>query len=543
MTTSIVNYIVMTGVFCSSFLSYVLQRWIFISKKMWAYLSAAGLSAILLLLNGIFHWYSLNIALIVFAYSLLLFYAVEYIYPYKGAAGTRSKDFRVEIEGFTIPDIMAGVYISGAAGKGKTRGSFFALFKYFAKSKVLGMPWTGLLFCYKDYEFAEFAYPLFKNTGTRFVAYAPGDPSRTVKINPIDPDRYSDPIEIRALYTNIYDNVNNSKAAGADGAERFFKEAVIGAVTGMTIYLKKNRPQYCNIPYLTSIFLGCDITYIKKLLSTDPMVRVQASNLINAHADVTATIMGSLSNFLNVFNSPKVFYSLYDRDGNYESLKMNDPDDRKIICYVNDLANKEAFIPILSGLIHQSIAMVPKGKNNPAFLMLDEGARMNLNNFSAVPSILREYMCTTIFGIQDKSLFIEKSSDATFRGTASNLTTMMIGGTNDTETAKFNEELFEHVNRKKVSKSYKSFDITGADSMTVSEKEEKRYRAPDFIALKAGEVIMYNSGVHKKVFFDLSEAKREQLPVTNSNVTMDDINKLYEDIISFALIAEAVLPL
>lgn len=439
------------------------------------------------------------------------------------------KDYRsIKLEnGWLIEDVFMGVGIVASAGSAKTRGVIVKLFKAFAKRKL-----AGIIFCYKNLELVEYMLPLYPRND--IYTFAPSYPNITCKLNPLDAKLIEDESTIEDFYRSVYKTMKKKHKASS-GASEFFENATVGLAVGITWIMKSHDAKHCSIPHIASVCLGNDRATLSKILETDMRASVKASAFLNASSEATNDVMATIAVFFNYFANPRAFYCLYDEDGKYVDMKVNNPKRRKNLCFVNDMANEETFMPLINALIFYAIKKCLTGPRCPMQFMVDEGSAINANHLSDVPAKLRAYDITTIFCIQSISLAYEKLGREETEATFSNLSTKFIGKTEDPNTGKFFENIFRYKDVRKTTRSYKS-GIFGSMNGNVSEqlREQKEFRAPDFAGLQKGEFIAFFAGFAKKIFFKYSDKFVEKREVEDvRKVAQEELDRNYVQILAW----------
>lgn len=299
--------------------------------------------------------------------------------------------------GERIRNIFAGAYIGGAAGSGKTRAVIVPIMRHFGKHDF-----GGVVYAYKDFELVEYGLPVYGRE--KCVIFAPNSPEITVKINPLDPAYFQDESEIKNFYVEMLANLNKHK--GGASKDNFFNTAAIGLLTGVTWIMKTEYPQFCTLPHVATLCIQNKFEALCRFLKTNDRAAIQAATYINSTGDQLSGVNGTVFNFLTSFTTPSICFALYDKAGNYESLKVNRRGDCKHLFLVNNIANEGVILPIINSITFLAMRLLTEGDIQHSYLLIDEGSTINLEGFSRKPATLRSYEIATIFSIQDHSLGI-----------------------------------------------------------------------------------------------------------------------------------------
>lgn len=439
---------------------------------------------------------------------------------------------KVNIDGDIIDNIFAGVYVGGAAGSGKTRAIITKIMRHFGQHKF-----GGLVYAYKNFELVEYGLPLYGKENCKI--FAPNNPDITIKVNPLDPKYFKDESEIKEFYIEMAQNLNRKKSGGGNDTSIFFSTASIGLLTGVTIVLMKNYPKYCTLPHVSALCLTAEHSRLVEFLKTEPRAVMQAQTYITSTENQLAGIQGTVFNFLSSFATPSVFFSLYDEKDNYVSLKPNDKKNPFHLFLVNDITNEGVILPVINAITYLCMRLLPKGhedkQTTPSYILIDEGSTLNLQGFSRKPATLRSFDIATIFSIQDLSLGIEASSEATIRAINANLSYQYYGRVNDDKTAEFYEKVSPFIDKKQYSQTHKTGFLGAMDgSETTSTRETKKYRASDFRSLGTGQFVSFINAKCKKKNYNYKSGIPKEKVEPIRNISNQEIQRNYDNIISWA---------
>jgi len=420
---------------------------------------------------------------------------------------------------YRMDNIKRGVSVIGAAGSGKSESVIYNFLQHFSKHNF-----CGIIHDYKDFELTEIAYPLFKNSNTKFHIIS-FDPIHKC-VNPIAPRYLPNEESVNELSRVLVENLLEQKDT-ASGTTRFFNDAVEGLLGGLIWKLKTDYPEYCTLPHLIAVYQYLNTESLVAFLSSNMTSKSMASSFINGieSPKQTAGVKSTLSNALKKINSRKNFMVLSKDD---VPLNINSKENPSVVSIVNNPKYESAYSPIVATIIHTITKQMSIRNQESSFILMEEAPTIKLLNMHRIPATLRSYDIATIYVMQDKiqndMLYGEKASKAIL----SNLSYQFFGKVNDPDTAKYYERFFELVKMKTTSIN-KGFNLNFDTRVTKGEKEVSKRRADIFFRLKQGEFIAFADGKDKKVQFKLQKIKRE-LPIKNTKYSERELNENFERI-------------
>lgn len=416
-----------------------------------------------------------------------------------------------------IEDINRGIAIFGASGSGKTESVIYTLLKHYADHRF-----SGILNDYKDFELSEIAYPLFREQGIDFKTFAIADPTRSVRINPIDPRYIKTEADVNGLVKALMSNLNPTE--GNDDTALFFQNAAASLLAGVIWRLKTSYPEKCNLPFIIALLLNAknlhrvDQPYGKLVdfLTADPRAEILASTFLTGvgASKQTAALFSTLADGLRSLSTPEVFYLLSASD---ISLDLNNPDHMTVLSLVNNPGPKRTIIsPIIATIIEACFSQMSVRSRNPSFIVLDEAPTIKIANLSERVATLRSYNVSFVYCMQDKVQGLAQygGRDYLVKQNLTNLSTQFMGKVNDPDTASFYEKYFELIQKTQVSVSRKDTIFSSSDQrITRSKKEQSKIRAFEFFKLRKGEFVMFNDGVDRKFRFKWEPPVKMKPPV------------------------------
>lgn len=439
-----------------------------------------------------------------------------------------------------IDDINRGIAIFGASGSGKSEGPIFHLVLHMAK-----YGYAGIINDYKNYELAEKAYPVFKDAGVPAKIWNVGDPSRSVRINVLDPDYIKDETDLRTITEALFLNLYNGDATGTEG---FFRDAGMSLFNATVWILKEEYPDLCNVPFVISLLLSDENMHIHTPKGIIPYQRLIDWINSNTRATIlgstflkgaasskqTAAIFSTLAQALQKLASPASFYLMME---NEQPLDLNADHNRSVLFLVNDPDKRSSYSPINAMVAECAMKGMSKRGRKPGFVMLDEAPTMNLNDLSTKVATLRSFGVSFIYCMQDKiqADVQNKGRSYIMKSIISNLSIQFFGKINDPETGKYYEAHFEMIEKEQKTVSKGQTDIFSGKSdqarVTTSKKEESKFRSQIFFTLKPGEFVMFASGKAKKFRFKYYSKARKELPIPLREISAEELEENYKDIL------------
>lgn len=433
-----------------------------------------------------------------------------------------------------IPNVNTGVFIVAGAGSGKTESPIYYLMKHFAEHQF-----TGVIYDYKNGELSEIAFGLF---GDRLKPIALHNVNYSYRINPIAPEYIENEVDIENISKSILVNLK-----GKDEKEDFFYSAGAGLFAAIILKLRTYHPDMCTLPHAVAFFLSLEellnaqdednpqpFKPLVDWLKTDPRVMSQASAFLMGIQSTrqTAAVLASLASLLRKVVNLEAFYIL---SGNEINLNVNDHEIDIVLSVLNEPKNASALTPLLAAILQTTTSQMMQRNRKQSFVLLDEAPTVKLLNMAKIPATMRSFGVSTVYAIQDISQGYVQYGRDDFREITSNLGTQILGKSNDPDTAKFNEQYFELVKEKQVSKNLKGgSDLFGStNSRTISQREVSKVRAYEFTQFKVGQFAFISGGKSQVVQFRKAAINKPQLNRVRT-VSKEDLElhfqKIFDDV-------------
>ncbi|MGL5919434.1 MAG: type IV secretory system conjugative DNA transfer family protein [Bacteroidales bacterium] len=442
-----------------------------------------------------------------------------------------------------IEDLNRGVAIFGSSGSGKTASVIESIGKHFAANKMV-----GIINDYKDYELTEVLYPVFRKENINFNVFAIHDIERSVRINVIHPDIIKTTTKLNGVVASLVQNLSQSDADG--GTEKFFRDGAESLLTGVIWRLKKDYPEYCNLPFVISLLLSTENHHeqvvqpngtiltkpyqkLIKFINEDDEAAILGAVFLSGVSNErqTASLYSTLAASLRLLASREIYYLLSAHD---ISLDINNEDNRMVLSFVNKPGDLDNVIsPINAMIIEACFSAMSERNRQPSFILLDEAPTIKIMGLKTRIATLRSYGVSFVYCMQDKIQGVGQwgGKEYKMKEILTNLSTQFMGKVNDADTAKYYEQFFEIIENdtRSVSKSASFLDMASA-RITTSKKERAKVRANEFQRLKQGEFIMFSDGRDDRFRF-FYEPGEKALPPKLREVPEEVLEDNYRDIL------------
>ncbi|WP_240905208.1 type IV secretory system conjugative DNA transfer family protein [Flagellimonas oceani] len=401
----------------------------------------------------------------------------------------------------TLKNIRRGISIIGSAGSGKTESVVNALLRHFQKHGF-----CGVIHDYKHFEITELAYPLFKDQGIPF--HIVSFDTIHQRVNPIAPRYLPDEESVNEVSRVLLENLLEQRESVAQGASKFFNDAVEGLLGGLIWMLRTHHPKYCTLPHLIAVYQLLEPDHLIQWLSQDLVAKAMADAFIAGRASErqTAGVLSTLANALKKISTRRIFMAL---SADEVDLDINNPEHPAILSIVNHPKFETAYSPIIATILHTVIKQMSLRGQRHSFVLMEEAPTIRLLNMHRIPATLRSYDITTVYVMQDKAQNDMMYGDKASRAILSNLSYQFFGKANDPDTAYYYERFFELV-KKPLRSVSKKVDFMASDTrITNIEREVGKVRSEEFFRLKQGEFIAFSDGKDRKVRFPVPKAERD----------------------------------
>ena len=463
--------------------------------------------------------YSFGVHLIIYFIPSLIPMGIFYfLFPSSEKTPIKKSKFDVTLKtwkGDIKINIVRGMITVGASGAGKTEVLAHVI-KHGGEQDI-----PGLVNDYKNFELTEMINYFYQDSNVPVYYVSPANPNKSHKVNPIHPRYIPTFADVNTLCNSLVSNLS----ASGENSNRFFDESVESALAGIIWRTKEDYPDLCDLPHVMSILLGKETedicTYIKVSEYATILGKVFLEST-GADEQMTA-VKSTLSNILRKIVSPEIFTIF---SGDDIDLRLNHPEHLGLLCVVNDPKLEQAYTPFFGVLMRCAINQMSERNRNESMLLFDEFPTLKIKNFRQVPATLRSYNVATVLGLQDKVQGAITYKEDNFRAIMANLSTKIIGKSNDPDTSTYYEKLFRLV--KEETKSYSkgaSFLSNAETRVNISTKEKPEHRGYEFGELEQGNFFIFDDkgSNYKRKFKKLSYTPIEANAIYNlSNKEMND---------------------
>ncbi|MFV8344049.1 conjugal transfer protein MobC [Flavobacterium sp. XS2P39] len=392
--------------------------------------------------------------------------------------------------------------------KDKVRNSWINIINPFRALMVLGTPGSGksyfiirhvitqhirkgfTMFVY-DFKFDDLSRITY-NTWLKYKHLYPKPPqfylinfddlTRTHRCNPLEPSAMTDITDAAESARTILLGLNREwiKRQGD-----FFVESPINFLTAIIWYLRKYKDgQFCTLPHVIEL-MQLDYDSLFTILRTEKEIEVLINPFVNAYLnDVMEQLEGQIASAkiaMARLSSPHLYYVL---SGNDFTLDINNPDEPKIVCMVNNPQKTQIYGAVLSLFVTRLVKLVNQKGRLKSSLIFDEFPTIYLNNMDSLIATARSNKVATCLGIQDFSQ-LRKDYGREQADVIMNITGNIVSGQVNGDTAKQLSERFG-----KIMQDRESFSINSGDTSINRSKQLESAVPPSKIsALSSGEFV------------------------------------------------------
>lgn len=294
----------------------------------------------------------------------------------------------------SIPNPYRGLMIIGGAGSGKSESLAIPLIREYAK-----LNFTGIIYDFKFPSLAKEVDLFYKNKPIKHYVLNLNDAHKSHRVNPLHP-RYMPHVAYAREYAQaIIKNLMRESIRKED----FFSRSATDLLTACIWYLKRNHPNFCDLPHVFGMITS-NYKNLIKLLSekeeTKDMIISLATALESGAGDQLAGVVGSLQGAISQINTPEFMYILGADDFN---LNLNDPLNPSVLTVGSNPTISSALSPICSLIITVASKQMNTPNRQSSFIMLDESPTIFIPNIEVIPNTGRSNKISTVLFCQDIS--------------------------------------------------------------------------------------------------------------------------------------------
>lgn len=446
-----------------------------------------------------------------------------------GTVNSNSKGDEYSLNGrVTIENPFAGIFICGGAGSGKSKSIIEPLIK---ESGNKG--YSGVIYDFKYPELGEYVATAYKNGNVKpyFIDFV--DVSKSNRVNPIAPEFMTSMIKAQELAFAVMVNLDDSlKSKKGDS---FFSQSAVALLTACMWYLRQKFPEYCTLPHAVSMIISPDSKKLIETLASYSQTAEIISPILSAHTSgAEKQLAGQLSSAqlpLQKINTPEIFWVLSDADFN---LDLNNKANPSILTIGNNPSIQDSLSPVIALIMTATMKLLNQPNKEKSVFMVDEFPTIYIPNVEQLPATARSNKVSTVLACQDISQVVDGYGKEKADTILSNLGNQFYGRTTNVQTAERVSKIFGKYDKKKVSKSAKTF-IT--NNRTTTYQEADLVKATDVFQAQTGSFYTLLSSGNKRLgisAIQMDNNFKKSAITLSKNVTdadvHDNFDKIKEDI-------------
>ncbi len=396
--------------------------------------------------------------------------------------------FQTEDGYINVRNPFRGIYISGAAGAGKSESLAYPIIR-----QAVQKGYTGMVYDFKFPVLAEQLHAALWETGPgrlRLYLLNFHAPELSHRLNPLKASRlplvaYAEEYSMALLHNLLPETIRKKD---------FWIRSAIALLTAVIWFLKKHHPACCSLPHAVNIILYQDYMRTMSMLERDAetaaMVRSVISAIENEAEGQIAGVLGSLQLSIGRLNSPEICWVL---SGDDFEPDLNNPDDPKMLVIGTHPSLVDTFSPLISGIISVALKEMNQPGRLPSLLLLDEAPTLYIPGLEMIPATARSNRIATVFMAQDFSQLIDRYGKEKADVMLANLNNQFFGRTGMAASARMVSELFgkeeKEMESRSSSRSLSGERLSLQESVSHTKQEKQLIRPQDVSSLREGEFI------------------------------------------------------
>lgn len=449
------------------------------------------------------------------------------------------------VNGGSLPinNPLRGIYILGSAGSGKTRFILEPIiYKFFKKG------YCGIIYDYdfegvpvapeRSYCLSKFAYNCYlkfcdpSKFDFKIINFT--DPSRSFRVNPIDPEYIANRAYLEEYVNVLLKNLNPGKK------DDFWHLSTKSLLKGIIVYFSNKAKSLCTLPHVITL-ASRPIHEVLDLIKDDREAYEYASSIFDAARGgekSSAQLIGIVASFkssLQTLINKDLFWILSDSEVN---TSVNRSDRPTILCIGNFPPSKSAFSPIIALLITVCFKSMYGHGRNKSFVAIDELPTLYIPDLAELPATARKYGISTVACVQSNAQLEKTYGNVASREIQENLSNQFVGNCG-VFSAAYGSSLFgkkDHiVTSSSTSTSFK--DIHNHKTVSANEhlQEKEALKPQEFLGMAvgsfSGKVVESNGSLFRHQFKSVSSfdddfvnSKLKDIPVFNKVSETDIVN-------------------
>lgn len=373
--------------------------------------------------------------------------------------------FRVQddLKKIVLNNPFRGIFVSGGAGAGKSKSLIEPIIQQAGEKNF-----SGIVYDFKFPTLAKEVAGSYKDSKVKPYYINFTDLSRSHLINPISPEYITNAIFARESAITILTNIDAKAVQKRD----FWVQSAESLLTGVIWYLRNNHPEYCTLPHTVSLIIETPPKKLIELLSTDDEVSGIIASLRSAidSENTLAGMFATVQNYLSVLNTKENFWVLHNSQF---SLKLNDPEEPKMLVVGNNDMISKSLSPIIALIISTALKQMNQEGRNKSVVILDEAPTINIPNFAQIPATARSNKIATVYAVQDIAQMEAELGKQESEKILANLNSQFYGRTTNTTTAERVSKLFGEFEKEIITRS----DSKGKSVEVLGERESSKNRS------------------------------------------------------------------
>ncbi|WP_161622702.1 type IV secretory system conjugative DNA transfer family protein [Cesiribacter andamanensis] len=418
--------------------------------------------------------------------------------------------FQTEEGYINVPNPFRGIFISGAAGAGKSESLAYSLLE-----QAMAKGYTGLVYDFKFPVLSEQLHlALWKSGRQDLRCYLLNfhDLSRSHRLNPLKAARM--PVQAYAEEYSLA--ILNNLLPETIRKKDFWIRSANALLTAVIWFLRKHHPEQCSLPHAVNVILYKDYRRTLSMLDSDAetagMVRSVISAVENEAEGQIAGVIGSLQLSIARINSPEICWVL---SGDDFELDLNNPLDPKILAIGTHPSLVDTFSPLISCIITVALKQMNRPGGAPALVLLDEAPTLYIPKLELVPATARSNRIATVYMAQDYTQMVDSYGKEKADVIIANLNNQFYGRVGVASSARMISEFFgreeKEMESRTTSQSQWGQRLTRNQAVSYSLQERQLVRPQDLSSLKVGEFIGTTVEDHQPYFW--AKLKRRKGPV------------------------------
>lgn len=399
--------------------------------------------------------------------------------------------FHVKNGYINIKNPFQGTLVNGGAGSGKTKSVAAPMIYQMVKNS-----WTGIVYDFKYFDLTGIVYSAYQhypgaqnNVALKIVNFT--DPARTCRINPLAPE-YLTNAQFLEEYTATC--LKGFKPEWQDPkGDPFWVEEPIALMQAVVLYFSRYLKEICDIPHIFSLVSNATPDEIATLVSRDEDCKKYAASFVSAlskkaEGQTAGVWSGITAVARKACVDPLIMWVL---SGNEVDFNLNHPDNKTLLCLVNDQPRQSVLSPLMSLVITVCRNTMNVRHRHKSIFLLDEAPTLYLPGFDQLPNTGRENKVAVVWMEQNLSQMRDRMGKEKSENMLGSLGNVFWGNCTEMTTVKYVSEFFGKeeriVQNISTSNSHSDSGKNVNDSVAFNVQEKSILRTQDVSEFAAGE--------------------------------------------------------